>query len=52
MTDYIYSIEANNVNKTFKRKNIAVKALNDFKIKIKKGMVRCTLYLINLIISF
>ena len=39
MTDYIYSIEANNVNKTFKRKNIAVKALNDFKIKIKKGSI-------------
>ena len=39
MTDYIYSIEANNVNKTFKRKNIAVKALKDFKIKIKKGSI-------------
>ena len=39
MTDYIYSIEANNVNKTFKRKNIAIKALNDFKIKIKKGSI-------------
>ena len=39
MTDYIYSIEANNVNKTFKRKNIVIKALNDFKIKIKKGSI-------------
>ena len=39
MTDYIYSIEANNVNKTFKRKNTAIKALNDFKIKIKKGSI-------------
>jgi len=39
MTDYIYSIEANNVNKTFKRKNAAIKALNDFKIKIKKGSI-------------
>ena len=39
MTDYIYSIEANNVNKTFKRKNIAIKALNDFNIKIKKGSI-------------
>ena len=39
MTDYIYSIEANNVNKTFKRKNISIKALNDFKIKIKKGSI-------------
>ena len=39
MTDYNYSIEANNVNKTFKRKNTAIKALNDFKIKIKKGSI-------------
>jgi len=39
MTDYIYSIEANNVNKTFKRNNIAIKALNDFNIKIKKGSI-------------
>jgi len=39
MTDYIYSIEANNVNKTFKRKNNEIEALNDFKIKIKKGSI-------------
>ena len=39
MTDYIYSIEANNVNKTFKRKNVVIKALNNFKIKIKKGSI-------------
>ena len=39
MTDYIYSIEANNVNKTFKRKNTVIKALNDFNIKIKKGSI-------------
>ena len=39
MTDYIYSIEANNVNKTFKRKNSEIEALNDFKIKIKKGSI-------------
>ena len=39
MTDYIYSIEANNVNKTFKRKNIEIQALKNFKIKIKKGSI-------------
>jgi ABC-2 type transport system ATP-binding protein len=39
MTDYIYSIEANNVNKTFKRKNSEIVALRDFKIKIKKGSI-------------
>jgi len=39
MTDYIYSIEANNVNKTFKRKNSEIKALKEFKIKIKKGSI-------------
>tara|TARA_Y100001960_G_C14773583_1_gene881619 strand:- start:3368 stop:4297 length:930 start_codon:yes stop_codon:yes gene_type:complete len=39
MTDYIYSIEAKNVNKTFKKKNIEVKALHDFCIKIKKGSI-------------
>ena len=39
MTEYIYSIEAINVNKTFKRKNIEVNALNNFNIKIKKGSI-------------
>ncbi len=39
MTDYIYSIEAKNVNKTFKRKKIEVNALKDFNIKIKKGSI-------------
>ncbi len=39
MTDYIYSIEAKNVNKTFKRKNLEVNALKDFNIKIKKGSI-------------
>ena len=39
MTDYIYSIEANNVNKTFKRKNSEIEALRNFKIKIKKGSI-------------
>jgi len=39
MTDYIYSIEAKNVNKTYKRKNLEVNALKDFNIKIKKGSI-------------
>ena len=39
MTDYIYSIEAKNVNKTYKRKNLEVNALEDFNIKIKKGSI-------------
>ena len=39
MTDYIYSIEAKNVNKTFNRKGAKVNALNDFNIKIKKGSI-------------
>ncbi len=39
MTDYIYSIDANNVNKTFKRKSSEIKALKDFNIKIKKGSI-------------
>ena len=39
MTDYIYSIEAKNVNKTFKRKNLEINALKDFNIKIKKGSI-------------
>ncbi len=32
MTDYIYSIEAKDVNKTYKRKNLAVNALKNFNI--------------------
>ena len=39
MTDYIYSIEAKDVNKTYKRKNLAVNALKNFNIKIKKGSI-------------
>ena len=39
MTDYIYSIEAKNVNKIYKRKNIEINALKDFNIKIKKGSI-------------
>ena len=39
MTDYIYSIEAKNVNKTFKKKNIKINALKNFNIKIKKGSI-------------
>ena len=39
MTDYIYSIEANNVNKIFKKKSGEIKALKNFEIKIKKGSI-------------
>ena len=39
MTDYIYSIEANNVNKTFKKKSGEIEALRNFEIKIKKGSI-------------
>mgnify|MGYP003337976014 FL=1 len=39
MTDYIYSIEAKNVNKTFKSKRGEVHALKNFNIKIKKGSI-------------
>ena len=39
MSDYKYSIEAKNVNKTFLRKTQEVKALIDFSIKIKKGTI-------------
>jgi ABC-type branched-chain amino acid transport systems, ATPase component len=35
MTDYIYSIEAKNVNKNFK----GLHALQNFNIKIKKGSI-------------
>ena len=36
MSDYKYSIEAKNVNKTFLQKNQEVKALIDFSITIKR----------------
>ena len=39
MSDYKYSIEAKNVNKTFLKKTQEVKALIDFSIKIKKGTI-------------
>tara|TARA_B100000963_G_C22469480_1_gene599439 strand:+ start:1 stop:930 length:930 start_codon:yes stop_codon:yes gene_type:complete len=39
MSDYKYSIEAKNVNKTFFKKNQRVNALIDFSIKIKKGTI-------------
>ncbi len=39
MTDYIYSIEAKNVNKIFNRKNNKVNALENFNINIKKGSI-------------
>jgi len=39
MSDYKYSIEAKNVNKTFYKKTQEVKALIDFSIRIKKGTI-------------
>ncbi len=39
MSDYIYSIEAKEVNKTFKKKNKEIVALKDFNIQIKKGSI-------------
>ena len=39
MSDYKFSIEAKNVNKTFLRKNQEVKALIDFSITIKRGAI-------------
>ena len=39
MSDYKYSIEAKNVNKTFLKKNQEVKALIDFSFTIKKGTI-------------
>jgi len=39
MSDYKYSIQAKNVNKTFLRKNQEVKALIDFSITIKSGTI-------------
>ena len=39
MSEYKYSIEAKNVNKTFLRKNQKVKALIDFSIAIKRGAI-------------
>ena len=39
MSDYKYSIEAKNVNKTFFKKTQEVKALVDFSITIKKGTI-------------
>ncbi len=39
MSDYKYSIEARNVNKTFYKKSKKVSALSDFSIKIEKGTI-------------
>jgi len=39
MSDYIYSIEAKEVNKTFKKKTKGTIALNNFNIQIKKGSI-------------
>ena len=38
MSDYIYSIKAKEVNKTFKKKK-EIQALNNFNIEIKKGSI-------------
>ena len=35
MTDYIYSIEAKNVNKIYDKNGLKVNALKNFNIKIK-----------------
>lgn len=39
MSEYIYSIEAKEVNKTFKKKSRHINALINFNIKIKKGSI-------------
>ena len=39
MSEYKYSIEAKNVNKTFSKRSQEVKALIDFSIKIKSGTI-------------
>ena len=39
MSDYIYAIEAKEVNKTFKKKNKKTLALQNFNIQIKKGSI-------------
>ena len=39
MSDYKYSIEAKNVNKTFYKKSKQIPALVDFSINIKKGSI-------------
>ena len=39
MSDYIYAIEAKEVNKTFIKKNKKTLALKDFNIQIKKGSI-------------
>ncbi len=39
MSDYNYSIEANNVNKIFYKKSKKIEALVNFDIKIKKGSI-------------
>ncbi len=39
MSDYKFSIEANKVNKIYKKKNKRIDALNNFNINIKKGSI-------------
>ena len=43
MSDYIYSIDAKEVNKTFKKKLKETVALKNFNIKIKKGSIHALL---------
>jgi ABC-2 type transport system ATP-binding protein len=39
MSEYSYSIEAVNVNKTYQKKKLKIDALNNFNIKIPKGSI-------------
>ena len=39
MSEYIFSIEANNVNKSYNKKDLRINALNNFNINIKKGSI-------------
>ena len=39
MSEYKFSIEANNVNKTYNKKNLKISALTNFDINIKKGTI-------------
>ena len=39
MSEYNFSLEANNINKTYNKKGIKINALNDFNINIKKGTI-------------
>ena len=39
MSEYNFSIEAINVNKTYNKKKDSIKALDDFNINIPKGSI-------------